>query len=119
MARRTRRPTPTAEVTRAPLSTACPARGNRRSFDSSNSRALTSRAGVTRYALRISRCRHQLCARFRVPFRPGAEGRALPHHELTLDVVARVGRWRYVEHRSVPEIRAHLTPLGVARAGRT
>jgi hypothetical protein len=49
-----------------------------------------------------------------------AAGRlALPHHEFTLDVLALVGRLRYTEHRSVPEIHAHLTQLGVALAERT
>ena len=120
MARRTRRPTPTAEVTLAPVSATCPACGNRLYFDYSNFRTLTSLTAVTRYTLRISRCRHRPCDLFRVPFRPEAEGRiAIPHHEFTLDVVTRVGRLRYTEHRSVPEIHAHLTQLGVALAART
>jgi hypothetical protein len=120
MARRTRRPAPTAEVTLAPASSACPACGGRLYSDYSNFRTLTSLAGVTRYTLRISRCRHRPCDLFRAPFRPEAEGRlALPHHEFALDVVALVGRLRYAEHRSVPEIHAHLTRLGVALAERT
>jgi hypothetical protein len=120
MARRTCRPSPTAEVTLTPVSANCPACGNRLYFDYSNFRTLTSLAGVARYTLRISRCRHQPCDLFRVPFRPEAEGRlALPHHEFTLDVLALVGRLRYAEHRSVPEIHAHLTRLGVALAERT
>src|SRR6266536_2267614 len=117
MARRTCRPTPTAEVTLTPVSADCPACGNRLFSDYSNFRTLTSLTAVTRYTLRISRCRHQPCDLFRVPFRPEAEGRlALPHHEFTLDVVARVGRLRYTEHRSVPEIHAHLAQLAVALA---
>jgi hypothetical protein len=120
MARRTRRPPPTAEVTLTPVSSACPACGNRLYSDYSNFRTLTSLTAVTRYTLRISRCRHRPCDLFRVPFRPEAEGRlALPHHEFALDVVALVGRLRYTEHRSVPEIHAHLTQLGVALAERT
>lgn len=55
-----------------------------------------------------------------MPFRPEAEGRlALPHHEFALGVVARVGQLRYAEHRSVPDIHAHLTQPGVALAERT
>ena len=120
MARRTRRPTPTADVTLAPVSADCPACGKRLYSDYSNFRTLTSLTAVTRYTLRISRCRHRPCDLFRVPFRPEAEGRlALPHHEFTLDVLARVGRLRYAEHRSVPEIHAHLTQLGVVLAERT
>src|SRR5678816_3986996 len=101
MARRTRRPTPTAEVTLRPVSANCPACGNRLYSDYSNFRTLTSLTAVTRYTLRISRCRHQPCDLFRVPFRPEAEGRlALPHHAVALDVRARVGRARYAAHRS-------------------
>ena len=49
-----------------------------------------------------------------------AEGRfALPHHEFGLDVVALVGRLRYAEHRSVPEIRTHLVGRGLAISERT
>ena len=120
MSRRTRRPAPTTEVALAPILATCPACGNRLYFDYSNFRTLTSLTGVTRYTLRISRCRYPSCDLFRVPFRPEAEGRlALPHHEFTLDVLACIGRLRYTEHRSVPEIHAHLTQLGVTLAERT
>jgi hypothetical protein len=43
----------------------------------------------------------------------------LPHHEFGLDVIAVVGRLRYVEHRSIPEIHRELTRRGVVVAVRT
>ena len=44
---------------------------------------------------------------------------ALPRHEFGLDVVALIGRLRYAEHRSVPEMRTHLVGQGVAVSERT
>jgi hypothetical protein len=120
MARRTARPTPTAERTLAPLATTCVACGNRLHPDYSNFRTLTSLDGVTRYTLRIRRCRHAPCDLFSVPIRPEAEGRlALPHHEFGLDVVAYAGNRRYAAHRTAPEIHAELTARGVALSPRT
>jgi hypothetical protein len=43
----------------------------------------------------------------------------LPRHEFGLDVVALIGRLRYTEHRSIPEIRAHLTSRQVTVSERT
>ena len=37
----------------------------------------------------------------------------MPRHEFGLDVIALIGRLRYAEHRSVPEIRVHLVGRGV------
>ena len=87
MARRTARPTPTAERTLVPLATTCAACGHRLHPDYSNFRTLTTLDGVTRYTLRVGRCRHRPCDLYAVPFRPEAEVRlALPHHEFGLDV---------------------------------
>ena len=44
---------------------------------------------------------------------------ALPRHEFGLDVIALVGRFRYREHRSIPEIPAHRVGRGVRVAERT
>jgi hypothetical protein len=88
--------------------------------DYTNRRALTTLAGVVRLNLTIRRCRNPDCRAHRRPYRPEAEGSfALPHHEFGLDVVARIGRLRYAEHRSVPEIRQHLVDDGVVVAERT
>jgi hypothetical protein len=120
MARRTRRPTPTSEVALSPVAVTCVACGHHLYRDYANYRTLTGLSGVTRYTLTIGRCHHRPCDLYHVPFRPEAEGRlALPHHEFTLEVLARVGHLRYAEHRSVPEVHVHLQGLGVVLAQRT
>jgi hypothetical protein len=120
MARRTARPTPTAEQTLAPVTTTCVACGHRLYPDYANFRTLTTLTGVTRYTLRIGRCRHAPCDLFTVPFRPEAEGRlALPHHEFGLDVIAYAGNRRYAAHRTAPEIHAELVARGLALSVRT
>jgi len=103
-----------------PRRTTCPHCGGRMRADYANRRTLTTLAGVTRLHLTIRRCRDAGCAAHRKPYRPEAEGRfALPRHEFGLDVVALVGRLRYAEHRSVPEIHQHLRGRGLAIAERT
>ncbi|GAB4116140.1 MAG: hypothetical protein Fur005_39530 [Roseiflexaceae bacterium] len=65
--------------------------------------------GVVELRLRIQQCRTSTCTRYRKPYRPEAEGRySLPQHEFGLDVIAEVGRLRYHEHASVPEIHQRL-----------
>jgi hypothetical protein len=78
-------------------------------------RTVATLDGVVRLVLTVRRCRHEGCAAYHRPYRPEAEGRfALPRHEFGLDVIALIGRLRYAEHRSVPEIRAALVARGVA-----
>jgi hypothetical protein len=111
---------PTATHDLSPRRTNCPHCGKHMRADYTNRRTITTLAGVTRLNLTIRRCRNAECAAHKRPYRPEAEGRfALPHHEFGLDVVALVGRLRYAEHRSVPEIRAHLVGRGVAISERT
>jgi hypothetical protein len=70
--------------------------------------------------LTIRRCRHTPCSAYKRPYRPEAEGGiALPRHEFGLDVIALIGRLRYAEHRSVPEIRTHLASRRVMICERT
>jgi hypothetical protein len=88
--------------------------------DYASRRTLATLQGVVRLVLTVRRCRHQGCPAYHKPYRPEAEGRlALPHHEFGLDVIALVGRLRYAEHRSVPEIRAALAGRGVGVCERT
>ena len=88
--------------------------------DYANRRTLHTLAGVTRLNLTIRRCHHSACAAHKRPYRPEAEGSfALPRHEFGLDVIALIGRLRYAEHRSVPEIRAHLVGSKVNVSERT
>src|SRR3712207_9573102 len=85
-----------------------------------NRRTLELLTGAVRLRLQIRRCEREGCARYRVAYRPEAEGAiALPQHEFGLDVIALVGALRYREHRSVPGIYRALRERGVAACERT
>jgi hypothetical protein len=120
MARTRPRPRPNRSQTLSPLATLCHACGHRLRADYANYRTVTTLDAVTRLTLHIRRCPNPRCSRFHRPYRPEAEPHfALPHHEFGLDVIAWVGRLRYAEHRSVPEIHRALTRRGVVLAQRT
>jgi hypothetical protein len=111
-------PTITHDLT--PERTTCLDCGRHLRADYVNRRTVATLAGVTRLNLTIRRCRNAACEAVGRPFRPEAEGRfALPRHEFGFDVLALVGRLRYREHRSVPEIHAHLVGRGLTVAERT
>lgn len=111
-------PTVTHELT--PRRSNCPQCGKHMRADYTNYRTITTLTGAIRLELTIRRCRNADCTAHKEPYRPEAEGRfALPRHEFGLDVVALVGRLRYAEHRSVPEIRTHLVGRGLSIAERT
>jgi hypothetical protein len=115
---KTAEPTITRDLT--PERTDCPHCGRPMTADYANRRTLHTLAGVTRLNLTIRRCHHAACPAHKKPYRPEAEGAlALPRHEFGLDVIAAIGRLRYAEHRSVPEIRTHLTGRGVSVSERT
>jgi hypothetical protein len=120
MAKTAKSAEPTIERDLRPERTACPQCDRPMRADYTNCRTLHTLAGVTRLTLTIRRCRHAGCSAFKRPYRPESEGAfALPRHEFGLDVVALIGRLRYAEHRSVPEIRTHLVGRGVAVSERT
>jgi hypothetical protein len=120
MARTRKRPRPTLALTLAPVTTHCPECHHRLWTHYTNYRTITTLGGVTRFTLPIRRCPNPTCPRFQLPYRPEAEAHfALPHHEFGLDVLGLVGRLRYAEHRSVPEIHQELTRWGVTLAVRT
>jgi hypothetical protein len=111
-------PTITHDLT--PERTTCLDCGRPLRADYTNRRTLATLAGVTRLNLTIRRCRNEQCPAVRTPYRPEAEGRfALPRHEFGFDVLALVGRLRYRDHRSIPEIRTQLIGRGVTVAERT
>ncbi len=106
-------PTITRELT--PDRTDCPRCGRPMTADYANRRTVHTLAGVTRLTLTIRRCHNPTCTAHKKPYRPEAEGAvALPRHEFGLDVIALIGRLRYADHRSVPEIRTHLVGRGVS-----
>jgi Transposase, Mutator family len=120
MARRTRRPAATRAQTLQTVTTHCPACQHKLWAEYANHRSVTTLDGVLRLTLRIRCCPNPRCPRWGVPYRPEAEGHfALPHHEFGLDVVALVGRLRYAEHRSAPEIHQELRRRGLVVAERT
>src|SRR3954467_11668892 len=114
------RPQPDRALTLPPLTLDCPECQRRTHADYNNFRTVTTLDGVVRLTLTIRRCHNPGCRGFLRPYRPEAEPHfALPHHEFGLDVIAIVGRLRYAEHRSIPEIPHELTRRGVVVAVRT
>jgi len=114
------RPQPDRALSLSPITIDCPECRHRTHADYNNSRTVTCLDGVVRLTLTIRRCPDPDCPRFRRPYRPEAEPHfALPHHEFGLDVLALVGRLRYAEHRSIPEIHRELTRRGVVVAVRS
>src|SRR5262245_31342629 len=118
--RRRPRPQPDRALTLTPVTLDCPECRQRLHADYNNFRTITTLDGVIRLTLLIRRCHLPACSRFQRPYRPEAEPHfALPYHEFGLDVTAEVGRLRYAEHRSLPEIHRELTRRGVSLAPRT
>jgi hypothetical protein len=118
--RRRPRPQPDRAVTLTPIIRDCPECHHRTYADYQNFRTITTLDGVFRLTLTIRRCPNPVCSRFLRPYRPEAEPHfALPYHEFGLDVMDTVGRLRYVEHRSIPEIHHELTRRGIVVARRT
>lgn len=118
--RRRPRPQPDRAVTLTPIIRDCPECHHRTYADYQNFRTITTLDGVFRLTLTIRRCPNPVCSRFLRPYRPEAEPHfALPYHEFGLDVMDTVGRLRYVEHRSIPEIHHELNRRGIVVARRT
>ena len=114
------RPRPNRALTLTPITLDCPECHHRTHADYNNFRTITALDSVLRLTLTIRRCPNPDCPRFLRPYRPEAESHfALPHHEFGLDVMATVGRLRYAEHRSIPEIHRELTRRGLTVAVRT
>src|SRR5829696_1881854 len=120
MARLSARARPDRERVLHPARQLCPGCGGHMRLRYENRRTLVLLTGAVRLRLQIRRCEREGCARYRVAYRPEAEGAiALPQHEFGLDVIALVGVLRHREHRSVPEIHAILRQRGVAIAERS
>jgi hypothetical protein len=118
--RRRPRPQPDRALTLTPVLLDCPECRHRTQARYNNYRTISTLDGVVRLTLTIRRCPNPACPRFLRPYRPEAEPHfALPYHEFGLDVMALVGRLRYAEHRSIPEIHRELTRRGIVVAPRT
>jgi hypothetical protein len=78
-------------------------------------RTVTRLDGLWKLTVVVRRCVQPECPRYHVAYRPEEEGSwALPHGEFGLEVIALIGRWRYGEHRSVPEMHRLLLARGVS-----
>jgi hypothetical protein len=76
--------------------------------------------GLIQLRLVVRRCHHPGCQAYKLPYRPEEEGRwALPHGECGLDLIALVGRLRYREQRSAPEIQRCLQERGLSVCEKT
>jgi hypothetical protein len=118
--RRGPRPQPDRALTLTPVILDCPECHHRLYADYNNFRTISTLDGIIRLTLTIRRCPNLDCPRFLRPYRPEAEPHfALPYHEFGLDVMTLVGRLRYAEHRSIPEIHGELTRRGIVVAERT
>jgi hypothetical protein len=114
------RPRPKRRLELTPAAKHCPECGHKLWAAYDNFRVITTLDGVLQLILHIRRCPNPSCRRFYQPVRPEAEPRfALPHHEFGLDVIALVGLFRHVEHKSIPEIHAELRRRRVVVAQRT
>ncbi|EFH82878.1 MULE transposase, conserved domain [Ktedonobacter racemifer DSM 44963] len=76
--------------------------------------------GLVQLRLVVRRCPNPACQAYKQPYRPEEEGRwALPHGECGLDLIALVGRLRYREQRSAPEMQRILQERGLRVCERT
>ncbi|EFH84915.1 hypothetical protein Krac_6036 [Ktedonobacter racemifer DSM 44963] len=76
--------------------------------------------GLVQLRLVVRRCPNPACQAYKHPYRPEEEGLwALPHGECGLDLIALVGRLRYREQRSAPEIQRILQERGLRVCERT
>ncbi len=120
--RKRRRPRlqPDRTLNLVPVILDCPECQHRTPARYTNYRTITTLDGVLHLTLSLRRCHNPDCPRFLRSYRPEAEPHfALPYHEFGLDVMATVGRLRYAEHRSIPEIHRELTGRGLVVAQRT
>lgn len=120
MARTTPRPPPTHTLTLPTAHTRCWQCGAPLWVAYHRHRTIQTLDGLVHLTLPVRRCPNRDCARYHLPYRPESEGRyALPHGEFGLDVIALVGRLRFVQHQSVPEIHRALVARGVGIAERS
>src|SRR5436853_1815270 len=117
MVRRTR--PPRAEATHAmtltPLKESCEQCGQPLWVGYHAHRTVTKLDGLWKLTIVVRRCMQPECPCYHVAYRPEEEGRwAMPHGEFGLEVSALIGRGRFREHRSVPEMRRALLTRGVS-----
>jgi len=98
----------------------CPVCGQRLWIAYTKRRRVVRLDGVWRLTLRVRRCPNQACALYHHAYGPEELGAwVLPQAEFGLDIIALVGRLRYCEQRSVPQIHHALRERGVQIAERS
>jgi hypothetical protein len=116
MVRRTRPPRPEAThaITLTPLKENCEQCGQPLWVGYHAHRTVTKLDGLWKLTMVVRRCMQPECPRYHMAYRPEEEGGfALPHGEFGLEGIALIGRWRFREHRSVPEMHRALLARGV------
>src|SRR6266516_3639987 len=112
---RTPRQEATHSIRLTPLKESCEQCGQPLWVGYHGSRTVTKLDGLWRLTIVVRRCMQPQCPRYHVAYRPEEEGGwALPHGEFGLEVIALIGRWRFREHRSVPEMHRALLASGVS-----
>ena len=120
MARRERSPEPTIRHQLETQRTQCVVCAGPLWVAYHKTRTISTLLDVAGLTLAVRRCQNPACPLYHLPYRPEEEGHwALPRSTFGLDVIALVGRLRYSDHRSVPEIHRHLRERGVRIAART
>jgi hypothetical protein len=120
MARRQPSPTPTATHLLEAQRTQCVACGGPLWVAYHKTRTISTLTEIAGLTLAVRRCQDPACPLYHQAYRPEEEGGwALPRSTFGLDVIALVGRLRYAEHSSVPEIHRQLRSRGVRIAERT
>ena len=115
MARRTPKPEAQFTATLRPLQRTCPQCDHPLWIAYNTRRKVVTLEGIFQLRSASSQCHPPTCPRYHVRSHPEEEGRwALPHGEFGLDVIALIGAWRFVEHRSVPEMHQRLVARGLA-----
>ncbi len=117
MVRRTRPPRPEAThaMTLTPVKEQCEQCGQLLWVGYHGHRSVTKLDGLWKLTMVVRRCIQPECPRYHIAYRPEEEGGwALPHGEFGLEVIALIGRWRFREHRSVPEMHRMLLMRGVS-----
>ena len=122
MVRRTRPPRPAAThaMTLTPVKEHCEQCGQLLWVGYHGHRTVTRWDGLWKLTIVVRRCIQPECPCYHVAYRPEEEGGwALPHGEFGLEVIALIGRWRFREHRSVPEMHQALLAHGISIAQRS
>src|SRR5438876_8791377 len=120
MARRSARAEAAHEMTLIPLQERCEECGQLLWVANHGHRTVTRLDGLWKLTLVVRQCVQPSCPRFHQPYRPEEEGRwALPHGEFGLEVIALIGKFRFREHRSVPEMHQALQARGISIAQRS